>query len=266
MGWCNGRSGIVIDLGEPRRIVGMAFSPIQIMADGLPASYRVEGSTDGSSFTELKAVEGALPYVYRQGGRVYAGGGYGWMECAWAPAEVRYLRWRPTAPWRGMNTWFLDELFVFEEALGTDHTSKSVIGGFEAEREAILRDLTERNTRFTYADRWISAALLRGHTRVYDDPPAYPRYNEHLRIVGARVPLGIRRFRPKGGEAIVVSRALVADTAGVLRDAYGDGIGWERTDYPHYAAFHITRAADTDARPPLWWNGFLPLKMRIGME
>jgi 4-amino-4-deoxy-L-arabinose transferase-like glycosyltransferase len=249
MGPCDGQSRLAIDLGRARRVSGLALSPVGRGASGLPGSYRLEGSLDGTAYSLLQEVRDAMRLVYGLGGRVYAGSNYGWSEARFAPVETRFLRLTPLAVAKPSDTWFLSELLVFEEDPA----------GNAGDRESTAAALRGRGIRFTHADRWLSAALMRGVTRHYDEPPAYPRYNEHLRMVGSTVPMGVRRFQPRTGEAVAVEDGLAEETAHILRRAYGPGLTWRRDAAGGYTAFQFEEVPLSDRW--LWWNGFMPLTM-----
>ncbi len=246
------QSRIDIDLGRLRTMEGLLFSSTTRTPAGLPAGYRIEGSADGVSFRVLKEVVDSRPFVYGLGNRVYAGGGYGWQECRFGPAEVRYLRVVPTQASHPERIWFMSEVHALESMPNMPVVSR-------AERERTTRFLREQRVSFTYADRSLSAALLGDRRRVYDEPPAYPRYNEHLRMVGAKVPFGARRFRPAVGEALAVETAFATECELLLQAVYGPGLSWTRYGFGGYTVLLFTGAPQTDRW--LWWNGFMPLRL-----
>lgn len=254
MGRYNGRCGLLVDLGRPRVIDGFYLAPAGYRANALPVSYLVEGSQDGIRFSILQDVKEAVPHAVILGERIYVGEAYGWLDARFMPTAIRYLRITIPDETAMPRSWYVSELYLFEHLAEYE-------GDAVAEREAILDYLRGRPVRFTVADRWVSAALLRVDAPGVEKPAAFPRYNGHLRLLGGREPLERRWFRPAQDMALVTLLAVADETEALLKQQVGNRLAWDRKEFTTYAVFRFTGVMPKDSKP-LWWNGFAPLATR----
>jgi hypothetical protein len=237
-------SRILIDLGRPRDVVGIAALPVRLTADILtqPRGYLVEGSADGGTFTELLRIDSTVGLSHSAGSRPYLGGDYGWWEAEFPPVTAQYLRVTPGAA--KAATWQIAEWLVFEAVPGkTPHPEQDI--------RLLVNELERHHITSTTADRWLSARLI----EAYPACGARPRHNDHLYLAGGeRTPA--RMFQPAPVNALVVARAIADDAERVLHARYGPSFPIQRFDLSTYTLFCF----DQSAPEPLFWTGYTVLR------
>ncbi len=250
--YVNGRThqgtALLVDLGADRLIDGVTLAALRPNLPDLPGGLLLEGSMDGVTFHELSRLDDALSVRYVAGQTVYLEGGYGWMECRFAPEVARYLRFTVINGRDDRPVWRATELFIFE------HVRESDVD-LEAEAGRIAQRLQDEGIEFTACDRWLSARLR----QQLGPAAAYPLFNDHLRfsVSGRRAPL--RKVQPGPKTAIVVDGSLREEAEQVLRAMYGENFSWQVVSYDMYALFLFEKTPPKDLPDP-HWSGFTILQ------
>ncbi|MBT7067812.1 MAG: hypothetical protein HN919_16050 [Verrucomicrobia bacterium] len=213
---------------------GMRFMPA---GEDLPRGpYDLAVSTDGAHFTPILTNITRVGESYVNGNRIYLKDVEPAQDHCWSPVEASHVRFPCRSSGKAAG-WAIAEAYLFE------HVGELGPVG-EAEVEAISRHCTSRAIDFAWCDRWLSRKLV----GVATPPAPNSRYAQTL------IP---RRVDFRSGLAVIVDRAIAADTERTLTRALPTGRRVMREDFDHYSVFHTegTSTATPAGDPDLVWNG-----------
>ena len=81
---------------------------------------------------------------------------------------------------------------------------------------------------------------------------AFPRWNNHLRRAGAKLPPLRRSFAPGHNRALVVPRFIADETLSMIEARYGQWVKIRRDDLTHYTLLRFTGDPPPGAAPMPW--------------
>jgi hypothetical protein len=225
---------LVFDLGDITTVSGMRFMPV---GEDLPRGpYDLAVSTDGESYTPILTNITRVGESYVNGNRIYLKDHEPAQDHTWSPVEASHVRFICHSRGRAAG-WTIAEAYLFEHV--------GDLGPVEdAEVQAIEAYLSSHGVTFAWCDRWLSRKLK----RIVTPPAPNSRYPATL------IP---RTFEWRNDHAVIVDRAIVADTADTLVAAAPAGLAVVREDFEHYSVLHIRgeTIATPAYPPPLAWNG-----------
>ena len=238
-----------IDLGRERMVSGLwLFAPkgaAEGTMQGLPVRYQVSAAGADRVFKPVLSFASRVDQAYVQGNHVYVSGYFGRAECRFPARSIRSLR----LSLAGNREVRLGEIVLFEEAGPWPDTA------LEAERIVAL--LEREQARFTVADRWLSAVVIKAMAPGGGRLPALPRFNpraddqEYSRLL---VPAPGLVLAPARGVADMCERQLLA--------VYGRQAIRRRLDMAGYSLFFLDRAERRPGQGFLYWNGHLLLRLQ----
>ncbi len=241
-----------IDLGRERLVGGFwLFAPkaAEGTMQGLPKGYRVSVAGPDREFRPVLSFSSKVNESYVQGDHVYVSGYFGRGECRFRPRPARFLR----IDLAGAGEVRLSEIVLF----AGDDEEVGVPPGADREVGRVISLLRRGHAEFTFADRWLSAAVIaalgprRGHL------PALPRFNpraddqDYSRLVV-----------PGPGLVLAPAREVADDCERRILAVYGPGAIRRRIDLGSYSLFFLARAARRPGRGFLYWNGHLLLSLQ----
>ncbi len=254
--------GLVIDLGSPRTITriwlyapstkcscenGSPFQDqIRYPEDCLPRSMKIEISDNGKDFTQISNGKDWIANGYALNNQIYLDGFWGKLEERLAPVKTQWIRL--TFPETAVVT--LDELLLFTQ----EERETDVI-----DVQRLLSLLDSHQSRFTLADRWISAQIL-SHKKNISDPhelPAIPRPNvRHDKRFTNRLVF------PHSTLALVTAAAVADECQLLLHQQFGASALKKRLDLSGYTIFFFDDISMQAGKSlPLYWNGHSLLKL-----
>ena len=238
---------IHVDLGSTRRVSGFVLVPAYPNRSLLPAGYTLRGSLDGQTDFPIQAVDDAYPIHYSAGNGVYVQGSGGWMECAFAPVEARYLMLTVLTGYADIPAWHAAECYVLEH-LGDAGPDPA------GDLEQIASLLEHDPVDFLAADRWISARWTPSH----GPGTAFARWNNHFYVANPKLPKLQRTFGPGHSRALAVPRYIADDTAAVIEARYGRWLTIQRHDLTYYTLLRFT-GDPPPGTEPMHWTGLTVL-------
>ncbi len=249
--WNSGTSprSLDIDLGRVRRVSGFWLFAPQGTAEGtmqgLPVSYQVSAAGPDRVFRPVLAFASRVNQSYVQGGHVYVSGYFGRAECRLRPLAARYLR----ISLAGNREVRLSGIVLFEEA------GPQADPAPDADRVVGL--LRQEQARFTFADRWLSAAIIQALGPRSGRLPALPRFNPRADDQGYS-----RLVVPAPGLVLAPARAVADLCEQQILAVYGRGAIRRRVDLAGHTLFFLARAERKPGQGFLYWNGHLLVRLQ----
>ena len=249
--WKGGASprSVLIDLGGERMLSGFWLFAPQGQAEGtmqgLPVSYQVSAAGADRVYRPVLSFASRVNQAYVQGNRVWVSGYFGRAECRFRPLLARYLRIALT----GNREVRLSGIVLFEAA--------GPRPGADLQAERVVALLRREQARFTFADRWLSAAIIRALGARNGRLPALPRFNpradnqDYSRLVV-----------PAPGLVLAPARKVADTCERRLRAVYGRHAIRRRVDLAGYSLFFLDRAKRKPGQGFLYWNGHLLVRLQ----
>lgn len=115
-----------------------------------PYGYKIEVSLDGIKWQEVDRFNKQPQPIFWSGPRLYWDFQSGRWQEIFMPTDARFLR--ITQLGHGRYNWIIDEIFVYEYLGERDFRLRDYV----KDAKRIYKSLLEKDTRFIYADHWLS--------------------------------------------------------------------------------------------------------------